>query len=157
MITFNGLSLFSFKDFLNDVWTLRTIYNDDDAHNRIPFMLSYLRWPEHQSIKIIPEAFKDKYFPEILEFVKGKMRKTSPSRAGRFYLEELDQVERLIEYSKNTNLLDETAELRSYFYQFFEEYDRRKGTTITEVFPEMKEYWKHCEEMYHARKSLWNR
>ena len=157
MITFNGLSLFSFKEFLNDIWGLRAIYNENDAHNRIPFMLSYLRWPEHQSIKIMPEAYKDKYFAEILEFVKGKMRTTSPTGSGRFYLEELDQVERLIEYSKNTNLLDQTVELRSYFYQFFTEYDKRKGTDITEVFPEMKEYWNHCEEMFHARKSLWNR
>ena len=52
MITFNSLSLFSFKDFLNDVWTLRTEFNEDDAANRIPIMIAYLRWPEHQNIKI---------------------------------------------------------------------------------------------------------
>ena len=157
MVTFNGLSLFSFKDFLTDVWDLRVKYNENDAHNRIPIMISYLRWPEQQTIKIMPEIFKKKYFQEISDYVKDHMRGSSPNKAGRFYLEEVDQLNRLIEYSKNDNSTERTIELRAIFYEFFKEYDKRKGTNITETFPEIKEYWSHCNELYSSRKSLWNR
>jgi organic radical activating enzyme len=157
MVTFNGLSLFSFKDFLEDVWKLRVKYNENDAHNRIPMMISYLRWPEPQTIKVIPEQFKKKYFKEISDFVDAHMRTTSPERSGRFYLEERDQLNRLIEYSKNDTSTERTIELRATFYEFFKEYDKRKGTNIIETFPEIKEYWNHCNELHSSRKSLWNK
>lgn len=158
MVTFNALSIFSFKDFLNDVWRLRTEFNEDDAHNRIPMMVSYLRWPEPQNIKAMPKLFKDRYFAEITEFVNQHTRKTSPDRAGRFYLEEVDQIKRLVEYSENTHTEDRTAELRSAFYQFYTEYDRRKGTNILETFPELAEYWEHCKELNGtAGVVVWNR
>jgi organic radical activating enzyme len=157
MVTFNGLSLFSFKDFLKDVWELRVKYNENDSHNRIPMMIAYLRWPEQQTIKIIPEQFKKKYFKEINDYVVDHMRTTSPKRSGRFYLEEKDQINRLIEYSKNDFTTERTIELRSAFYEFYKEYDKRKGTNIIETFPEIKEYWNHCNELFSSRKSLWNR
>jgi hypothetical protein len=72
-------------------------------------------------------------------------------------LEEVDQLNRLIEYSKNDNSTERTIELRSTFYEFFKEYDKRKGIDIVETFPEIKEYWGHCNELYSSRKSLWNR
>lgn len=151
MVTFNGLSLFSFKDFLADVWQLRTEYNQSDAENRIPLMVAYLRWPEQQGIKPMPEVFKKTYFGEILEYVKSHMRTTSPNRCGRFYLEELDQINRLIEYSVNDYDVSKTIELRSFFYEFFTEYDARKQTSILATFPELAEYWIHCKELSETR------
>lgn len=147
MVTFNGLSLFSFKDFLNDIWKLRVEFNEHDSHNRIPMMISYLRWPEHQGIKIMPKVFKEKYFKEIKEYVDSRTRVNSPHRSGRFYLEEVDQVNRLIEYGDNTYPMEKTVELRMDFYKFFKEYDKRKGTNIVDIFPMMSDYWKHCEEL----------
>jgi pyruvate-formate lyase-activating enzyme len=151
MVTFNGLSVFSFKDFLKDVWTLRTEFNEDDAHNRIPIMISYLRWPDQQGIKLIPKIFKDKHFAEIKEYVMNNMRQTSSNKAGRFYLEELDQINRLIEYSENTFTEETTIELRKHFYRFFNEYDRRKGLDIIKTFPELHEYWDFCKSLSRRR------
>lgn len=141
MITFNALSLTSFKTFMADIWQFRRWYNEDDGFNRIPFVISYLRWPNFQDVRVLPAEFKLKYLTEIEEYMKLHDRNNSEDAAGRFYLEELDQIARLKEYAMTP--LDEfdLNKRIADFKSFYAEYDQRKGKNFLEVFPEYKGFY----------------
>jgi molybdenum cofactor biosynthesis enzyme MoaA len=136
MITFNALSVTSFVKFLEDIQQLRNKYNKNKAHNRIPMMISYLRWPSHLSVKILPQEIKEIYSEEILNYVnKNSIDKNED---GIFYIYERDQVERLIEYMKNDDLDPKVKKIdQDDFIKYFNEYDKRKKTNFNSVFPEL--------------------
>lgn len=141
MITFNALSLTTFKDFMEDVWELRKSHNENDGFNRIPFVISYLRWPQFQDVRILDDDFKAKYLKEIEDFMKEHDRNHSESPAGRFYLEELDQIARLKEYAMTPIELTDLNKRLADFRSFYREYDKRRGTDFLKVFPEYKGYY----------------
>ncbi len=138
MVTFNALSITTFENFLNDVWNLRVDFNEDDAMNRVPMMISYLRWPPFMSARILPLEIKEKYAAKYKAYVNAHTRNASPNKAGRFYLEELDQIDRLCEFIMGKP--DEIERDRKDFAIYFEEYDRRRGTDFTGIFPELEEF-----------------
>jgi organic radical activating enzyme len=141
MITFNALSLTSFKGFMYDIWSFRRAYNEDDGFNRIPFVISYLRWPQFQDVRILPTEFKLKYLNDIDQWMNMHDRNHSEDAAGRFYLEELDQIARLKEYAltplDNVDLQKRLADFKS----FYKEYDQRRGTDFLTTFPEYREFY----------------
>lgn len=142
MITFNALSIPTFVDFLEDIWQLRVEFNEDDAMNRIPMMISYLRWPKHMSATILPLEIKEKYSNIYKEYVNNHTRVTSPNKAGRFYLEEIDQINRLCEFMMTEP--DTIDQDRRDFALYFDEYDKRRNTNFNEVFPELVDFKRDC-------------
>lgn len=138
MITFNILSLTSFDLFLKDIWTIRTQVNPSDALNRLPMMINYLRWPEFQDVRLASKDIKEFYFNKIKEYVLSNMRESSPDLAGRFYLEELDQINRLGSYMMNDFTEGEFQKQKNDFSGFFNEFDKRRNTSFLNFFPEFK-------------------
>jgi organic radical activating enzyme len=149
MITFNVLSLGTFQDFLKDIWNLRSYYNESDAMNRIPMMISYLRWPPFLNAQLATDYIKDIFIHHINEFIDAHMRDTSPTDKARFYLEEKDQIDRLCEYLRDrpeTNARDQTD-----LVTFVKEYDKRRGTDFATTFPEHDKLiqWSYPQQGYH--------
>jgi organic radical activating enzyme len=141
MITFNALSLTSFTRFLDDIYNLRIKYNEDDAENRVPFMISYLRWPLFQDARVLPSDIKLKFIDQIVQFMQDRDRTHSSNPAGRFYLEEIDQAERLRNYIMTDIPPGELATLQSNFRSFYREYDSRRGVNFMTTFPEYREFY----------------
>jgi organic radical activating enzyme len=150
MITFNALSVTTFTEFLKDIWQMRVDFNEDDADNRIPMMISYLRWPQFQDVRILPKDIKDKFASQVRAYVLAHTRNTSPDKAGRFYLEEIDQVERLCEYMYEP--LDASYLQQQYidFGNFFREYDDRRDTRFDDAFPQLTDFYTFCIEQYNG-------
>jgi organic radical activating enzyme len=146
MIAFNILSLSTFKPFLQDIWEMRRDFNESDAMNRVPMMINYIRWPQFQDVRIAPHALKTKYLAEIKEYVAANMRDTSPDDRGRFYLEELDQVNRLGEYMFEPLDLNYLSTQHKDFGAFYPEYDRRRNVSFSETFPELNDFLNKCIE-----------
>lgn len=140
MVTFNMLSLSTFKTFISDILELRKEFNDKDELNRLPMMISYLRWPQFQDVRCAPLDVKERFYGEILEFVSQHLDNESDQRPGRFYLEELDQIQRLGSYMMEPLDDNYQATQRKDFQAFFPEYDRRKGLNFSETFPELVPY-----------------
>jgi pyruvate-formate lyase-activating enzyme len=139
MVTFNALSITSFTKFLSDMYDLRVKYNENDSINRIPLMISYLRWPQFQDVRVLPNEIKQRYIDEIITFMKQRDRNNSSNRAGRFYLEEIDQAERLKNFMYTDP--DNIDTLREQFRSFYKEYDSRKNTNFIKTFPELKDFY----------------
>jgi len=43
---------------------------------------------------------------------------------------------------------DELSDRLIRFYQYFTQYDKRRGLNFLETFPEMKEFWEEAAEEY---------
>lgn len=132
MTTVNVLSISTFHRFLEWISLLREEYTLDQTHNRVRFNVSYLRWPEHQVLTILPQEAKDNF----ADVMKGTMAGLSDSSWWiPLYLEEQDQIKRMIDfmYSQPPNPLQQRN-----FTRFFTEYDRRRGTKLLKVFPELE-------------------
>lgn len=149
MVSTNLLCAPSFNSFLDLIFDFRQKYNETDADNRIPMMIAYVRWPSQLNIRNLTYDLKDKYAKEWLANIESKTRKANPTIPGRFYLEEVDQLKRLIEFMNGTE--QSRIDNLYNFFLFITQYDQRKGTNFKEVFPELVEFFDHCSELYESK------
>jgi organic radical activating enzyme len=152
MCTYNLLSMMSFDKFLEDILSIKQEFGS--SRRGIPIILDvpYLRYPQHQAIKIAPPGWNSKYITKQLEFIRNNLEDPSdPAKANYgFYSFEADKFQRLQEVFSNENLSQEELDtLRRDFVIFVDEHDRRRGTDFLATFPEM-------EDVYHEWKSLLN-
>lgn len=159
MITFNILSIPSFQQFLQKIFVFRQLHNETDAMNRIPMMIAYLRWPPFLSMKIAPKYIKEEFAKGIKAYVT-EHAEPEPSkqlirdggivkpRTGRFYIEEIDQVNRLCDFMMVESLDKKSLQRdRRDFSLFIQEYDKRRGTDFYQTFPELFNFYKECLEL----------
>jgi len=145
MVATNLLCVTTFHNFLDLIFTLRTEYNGNDAHNRIPMMINYIRWPQYLNLRSLPDDIKKEYGAKWKEYVYAHAKNTSPNKAGRIYLEEIDQVERLVDYMNeidpelNKNMKD--------FFIYHKEYDKRRHTDFHATFPELIPFYNECKNL----------
>jgi organic radical activating enzyme len=132
MTTVNILSASTFDDFLYWITSLREKYTHDKTHNRVRFTVSYLRWPQHQSITLLDDSEKRAFEARLKQAVADC---TNPNLFVPLYLEEQDQIQRLIDFMWSTDL--DPMQLRD-FRRFFDEYDRRRNTSLLKTFPELR-------------------
>lgn len=132
MTTVNVFSASTFDDFLRFVAKLRKTYRNLKEHNRAGFNISYLRWPTHQCITNLDNDQKRAFAKRLLDCVDEL--KPNESDTSALYIEEVDQVHRLINFMNS-----EPADLKQQanFAAFFDEYDQRRGTDLLQTFPEL--------------------
>jgi organic radical activating enzyme len=139
MCTFNALSITSFPRLYAEVLELRKehpLADCDEPGGRVRIDLPYLRNPDHQSVMILPPAYGER-MDDIVTLV---------SRAqGSLEIEgvQLRRIRSLMEQQTPAVKLNLT---RAWFYNFFTEHDRRRGTSFLSTFPEMASFWRLCRE-----------
>ena len=144
MITFNALSVTTFDRFLLDIYDLRCEFNEANSFNRVPMMINYLRWPSFQDVRVLPIEMRQDAALRFKDVMQSRTRLTSDDERGRFYLEEIDQIERLAKFMCSD--LPNLEQLRKDFAIFYHEYDRRRGTDFKQTFPELADFIDHCSE-----------
>ena len=138
MCTINALSLFSLTEFLDMLLMLKA-KNHSSFHGSflgLNFTLNILRFPSFQSCLVLPEYIR-KQRRQDLQLWLWK-------NATNEYLEphELHHVERLIEYLKQPEP-DDIDRFRHDFKQFYTQYDKRRGKSFEDTFPnELVEWYK---------------
>lgn len=165
--TFNVLSVPGIKDYLEYVLDLRTQYSrenqgikyipihdpyhthpDYELHprQRIWFDLPLLRYPDWQSIQILPNNF-DQYLIEAIEFMKSN---SDVDNFAGFYDFEIAKLERNLKMMQERSILDNNKlEIdRINFFKFFEQYDQRNNTQFLDVFPEFTNFYQECKNLY---------
>jgi hypothetical protein len=123
--------------------------------NRIPMMISYLRWPPFLSMKIAPKYIREEAAKVYREFVT-EHAEPEPSKqlirdgevikpaTGRFYLEEIDQVNRLCDFMLEDKADFRVEKDREDFGLFVQEYDKRRGTDFGTTFPTLNNFYEEC-------------
>ena len=133
MTTVNALSAFNFHEFLEDIIILRAKHVKDAAHSTLGLSVNYLRWPMFQDIRILPKDVKEKAKKNITEVMEAHRNKVPGFGEALFYLEEIDQLERLMKYMDQD--LPNHTEMLQDFKLFYNEYDQRRELDFERVFP----------------------
>lgn len=151
MTTLNVLSIPSFVDFLKDMILFRQKYDSMWYAHRTPISFNYLRFPPHLQVTLLDKRTRKKYADEIEEYVLRWHRDVTPDPNVKFYLEEINQIQRFCDYMRK----DQTSgpKYRRDFVNFVDEYDKRRNKSFQDTFPEfamMYEIWKDEAEEYIA-------
>jgi organic radical activating enzyme len=149
MSTYNLLSVTSFTDFLKDMYELKIKYSN--THKRqLPLSVDipYLRYPEFLAAWVLTENFLS-HIADSVSFmyrhqqVEGWMDLATKG----FYDYEIHRMERL--YYTVLHAMGvtkpENIEQRKNFAAFVDEYDRRRGTSFLDTFPELEGFYSFCK------------
>jgi len=151
MCTFNILSVTSFINFLEKVLEWRKMYsnvvkNDDHTPGRtIRFDTPYLKEPLQYDMHILPKDKFLPYFDKILQFIDDNRDDADTTKFSDI---EYEKFRRVRDYFANVSYDEQKVkEGRRDFYNWFNEYDRRRGTNFLETFPDMAEFYNECKEI----------
>jgi hypothetical protein len=143
MITFNILAVSSFRSLLEKLLEWRDKYNwgDDSEKHRIRFDTPHLKEPLQYDMNILPKEDFMPYMYESLAFIKRFVD-------NGFNEMEYEKFRRVVDYMETTVYPDDKlSEGRKDFYNWFNEYDRRRNVNFLETFPEMKDFYNLCKEV----------
>ena len=144
MITFNILSVPSFTKLLNKILEWRVRYNGTDQNKwqRIRFDTPYLKEPLQYDMLILPKDEFMPYMKQHLAFIKDNLNDKDRTKFSEL---EYEKFRRVVDYMDSTNYTAEKLkEGRRDFYNWFTEYDRRRGTDFTKTFPELENFYYDC-------------
>ena len=146
MITFNIFSVTTFQILLEKILEWRRKYNDVETYrwNRLSFDTPYLKEPLQYDINILPKEYMS-YMHSHLQFIKDNL---DDERKDAFTTMEYERFRRVVDYMDSTHY--DPARImqgRIDFHRFFKEQNRRREVNHEQVFPEMFEFFKLCQEL----------
>jgi organic radical activating enzyme len=148
MITFNILSVTTFKSLLEKILEWRGIYNQynkTDQPQMVRFDTPYLKEPLQYDMNILPKKEFMKYMKESLKFMEQNLDDTDPTK---FSEVEFEKFRRVVDYMAATEYdQDKIDEGQRDFYNWFNELDTRRGTDFVTTFPEMEKFFKKCSKL----------
>ena len=147
MCTFNVLSVTSFTLFLEKMLEWRKQYHQPNRR-RIRFDTPYLKEPLQYDMHILPKEEYLPYFDKILKFIEDN---TDEKDTTKFSELEYQRFRRVRNYFASVTY-DENkiTEGRKDFYNWFNEYDRRRNVNFLKTFPEMQNFYILCKDTANA-------
>jgi organic radical activating enzyme len=146
MVTFNILTVTNFTSLLEKFLEWRKTYNsyDQTKWQRIRFDTPYLKEPLQYDINILPKEEFMPYMYDTLKFIEDNLDDNDRLKFSQL---EYDKFFRVVKYMESTIYSNEKiAEGRKDFYNWFTEYDRRRGENFVETFPELRTFFETCKK-----------
>lgn len=140
MTTVNLLSVPTFDIFIEEILNLREQYNSTVSHNKIQFMINYLRYPTFLALPYLDNNTKNIFKHKIEQLINN--RGDNYNGLGKLSFLEIDQLKRLIDYTFTKE--PELEKNRKDFVLFVDEADRRRGHNFKETFPELEDFYNIC-------------
>lgn len=134
MTTINLTSAPTFLEYLGYIREMRLQYYSKLHEFRVRTHLSYLRWPRMLCLTLLSDEDKQRFGDMWIDFVETHKLTPKKSTQETFYLEEVDQVKRLVDYMRSTK---ETQSLYKDFRNYTRSLDKRRKTSFVETFPEL--------------------
>jgi organic radical activating enzyme len=134
MTTINLTSAPTFLEYLEYIREMRLKYYSKLHEFRVRTHLSYLRWPRMLCLTLLSEEDKQKFGDLWINYVEQHKLTPNKSDQETFYLEEVDQVRRLVDYMRTTK---EPESLYKDFRNYTRSLDKRRKTSFVETFPEL--------------------
>jgi organic radical activating enzyme len=147
MCTFNILTVTNFQSLLEKILEWRVKYNGTEQNKwqRVRFDTPFLKEPLQYDMNLLP---KDEFMPYMtshLNFIKSN---TDNDNRSKFSDLEYEKFLRVVKYMETTTYTSERLlEGKKDFYNWFTEYDRRRGTNFVDIFPELINFYKACYEL----------
>ena len=146
MIKFNILTVPNFQSLLKKILQWRKRYSNvfKTREQRIRFDTPYLKEPLQYDMNILPKEEFMPYMHKNLEFIKSNIYDKNPEY---FTNLEYEKFRRVVDYMETTHYTEERLkEGRKDFYNWFTEYDRRRGTDFITTFPELVNFYNSCKD-----------
>lgn len=145
MATFNALSVFGYGELLDKIFELKQKYQNNERYwtSAIQIDTSYLRWPEHLSVKILEDEHKEL----ILEAAKKAFYYSTPefNRDNFGFSDvEVQKLKRLYDYAISKDNFNVSLN-RKDFVSFVDEHDKRRGTNFLQTFPQLENLYNHVK------------
>lgn len=144
MCTFNALSVTSFIPLLVKFREINIKYRNEKRSFPLDIDFPYLRYPEYQSVKILPPHYQ-KFVLEIIEHMENNAWLKTAERVG-FLDYHIIKIKRILEWMRQPWPEEKTNLQKARFYDFFSEHDRRRTVSFENTFPEMSDFWNECRE-----------
>jgi organic radical activating enzyme len=146
MITFNILTVTTFTSLLEKILEWRKLYNDiipDDEERplerKIRFDTPHLKEPLQYDMNILP---KEEFMPYMYAHLKFIEDNCDENDVTKFSQLEYERFKRVVKYMESSIYPEhKLAEGRKDFYNWFTEFDRRRGTNFLETFPEYETFY----------------
>ncbi|MBR19702.1 MAG: hypothetical protein CMA64_06105 [Euryarchaeota archaeon] len=141
MSAFNILSIPSFFNFLQYVSDLKDQFVVKETNfQRVVIDTPYVRSPGFLDAKIATHDLVEKYLYPCVPF----MQKNS------FTDREVQKMDRIVKdldvrNNKPEEFEREAVEGRRMFYEWIQQYDKRRGTDFLKTFPQMNKFYEDCK------------
>lgn len=144
MVTFNILTVTSFQSLLEKILEWRRLYNGSNQNKwqRIRFDTPYLKEPLQYDMNILPKEDFIKYMYDHLGYIQENLDDFDRCKFSEI---EYEKFKRVVKYMESTHYpIEKINEGRRDFFNWFTEYDRRRGTNFVETFPELEDFYFNC-------------
>lgn len=154
MSTFNALSIPRYKELLRFGYDMKKKHNNKNRYWQPSLFIdsSYLRYPLHQTVKLLPVKWIDKV-NELAEYADG-LRFVNKTDEEQWYPHhmgftdiEIDKIKRIADWMGDVDSDEEITKNRKDFYKFFSNHDKRRGTDFCKTFPELAEFYNECKQL----------
>ena len=143
MSTYNLLSPFRYNELIKSIYDIKIAHQNSERYWQHPILLdtSYLRFPKHQSVKLLFDEHKEL----ILNNAKTALYLGVPiftnEHMGMTEVE-TEKIKRIYDWSITPTQQEELDIERGNFVKFVDEHDKRRGTNFIKTFPELEEFYK---------------
>lgn len=143
MSAVNLYSVPTFKSYIYYILDLMKRYNT--TYKRVRTDFAYVRHPLFLDIKIVPPALMEQYMQPAIELMESNKTEFlfgdwEVQRIGRIY------NDCILRYNRNNpKELADIALNRYRFWQFTNEYDRRREKSFETTFPELTQFYQECK------------
>lgn len=144
MITFNILTVTNFQSLLEKILEWRIKYNgfQQNKWQRIRFDTPFLKEPLQYDMNLLPKNEFMPYMHKHLEFIFSNLDDKNRSKFSEL---EYEKFKRVVKYMETTHYtLERLQEGKRDFFNWFTEYDRRRGTDFVKTFPELEQFYFDC-------------
>jgi hypothetical protein len=141
MITFSILSVTNFQSLLEKILEWREKYNglDQNKWQRVRFDTPYLKEPLQYDMNILP---KDEFMPYMRNHLDFILANLDDKNRSKFNDLEYEKFLRVVKYMESSTYTPEKLEEgKRDFFNWFKEYDRRRGTDFIKTFPELANFY----------------
>jgi hypothetical protein len=147
MITFNILTVTNFQSLLEKILEWREKYNgfEQNKWQRIRFDTPFLKEPLQYDMNILPKEEFMPYMQRHLDFILANLDDKNRSKFSEL---EYEKFLRVVKYMETTLYTQERLlEGKRDFFNWFTEYDRRRGTDFAKTFPDLITFMENCREL----------
>jgi len=145
MATYNALSVLNYDKLIKEIYKLKETYASPYRYwNSATFLdSSYLRWPLHQTVQVLPYQFSEKIMNQAKLAAFFSTPSFNSTQIGYSDVE-VQKIKRIYDWMLAPQDSMQQLKNRHNFYKYFSEHDRRRGTDFCKTFPELEEFYNFC-------------
>ena len=141
MSTYNLLSPFSYNDLINKIYEVKVKHQNQERYWAHAILLdtSYLRYPKHQSVKLLSNEHKELILKNAEEALYLGTPSFDRTNVGMTEVE-ITKIKRIYDWVISEPDEDFSQD-KMDFISFVDEHDKRRGTDFLKTFPELTEFY----------------